>query len=365
MRLRVSRTLAVFPQGQTVLVYNYVTKGVVSCPIESLYWLNALNEWASREQIRVGHPDITLSELESLLDIFVSANILMVEGTPETINEQSIDENWTLGTAAALFHFGIKDSEFVSETESLSIQRIQSDIVPSPSLYKQNSLNAIALPTTYDFDQKPFLQVMKERRSNRNVTNVAMTLSLLSNCLFAGLGITKFVKTENAILPLKMTPSGGARNPFEAYVWALNVTGLDKGIFHYSALQHTLEKVSSTSIELPSQYLADQLWTNDMAAIIFLVADIKRTSWKYRDTNAYQVILIEAGHIAQNIMLCCTEDKFTACPTAALAHSAISGLLKLGSVTDAPIYAIAIGKPKESLDTYVSIDEFKSLVAPS
>jgi hypothetical protein len=47
-------------------------------------------------------------------------------------------------------------------------------------------------------------------------------------------------------LPLKMTPSGGARNPYEAYVYALNVEGLPFGVYHYSAIDNTLGLLSSS-----------------------------------------------------------------------------------------------------------------------
>ena len=66
-----------------------------------------------------------------------------------------------------------------------------------------------------------------------------------------------------------------------------------------------------------------------MPCIIFLVAYLERTMWKYSDSNAYRVVLIEAGHIGQNIMLAATQAGLSACPTAALAHSAIKDLLGL------------------------------------
>ena len=31
--------------------------------------------------------------------------------------------------------------------------------------------------------------------------------------------------------------------------------------------------------------------------------------WKYDDPNAYRVVLIEAGHIGQNIMLAATQQR--------------------------------------------------------
>jgi nitroreductase len=69
--------------------------------------------------------------------------------------------------------------------------------------------------------------------------------------------------------------------------------------------------------------------------------------WKYEDANAYRVVLIEAGHIGQNMMLAATSHGLSACPTAALCHSAIKRLLGLDRFTDAPIYALTIAAPQD------------------
>jgi len=61
--------------------------------------------------------------------------------------------------------------------------------------------------------------------------------------------------------------------------------------------------------------------------------------------------LIEAGHIAQNMMLACANNDLSACPTAALSHRQVSTLLGLSDITQTPIYALLVGKPGENNDT--------------
>ncbi len=82
-----------------------------------------------------------------------------------------------------------------------------------------------------------------------------------------------------------------------------------------------------------------------MTCAIILCASLDRTMWKYPDPNAYRVVLIEAGHIGQNIMLAATEKGLTACPTAALSHSLIRDAAGLDSITDTPLYALTLGVP--------------------
>lgn len=50
------------------------------------------------------------------------------------------------------------------------------------------------------------------------------------------------------------------------------------------------------------------------------------------------VFFSQAGHIGQNMMPAATNHGPSACPTAALGHSAINRLLGLVRLTDAPIY---------------------------
>jgi SagB-type dehydrogenase family enzyme len=143
-----------------------------------------------------------------------------------------------------------------------------------------------------------------------------------------------------------MTPSGGARNPYEAYIYARNVDGLEPGFYHYSAIEHSLGRVRSNALPLPSELLGDQEWTDEMPCVVILTAFLDRTMWKYEDANAYRVVLIEAGHIGQNLMLAATQHGLSACPTAALNHAAINRCIgNENRFTRAPVYALTIGRP--------------------
>jgi SagB-type dehydrogenase family enzyme len=84
---------------------------------------------------------------------------------------------------------------------------------------------------------------------------------------------------------------------------------------------------------------------NNMPAIVFLMAYLERSMWKYQDPNAYRVMLIEAGHIGQNIMLAATHHKLTACPSAALSHEKIKQAFGIDGLTRTPVYALGLGAP--------------------
>ena len=172
-----------------------------------------------------------------------------------------------------------------------------------------------------------------------------VTLTQLSECLFARLGITG--RTTNCVgeLPLSMTPSGGARNPYEAYVYARSIDGLEPGVYHYAAIDHSLARLRTNDLPAPSALLGGQTWADEMACVIILSAFLERTMWKYDDANAYRVVLIEAGHIGQNIMLAATRNGLSACPTAALNHDAVQHMLGITGATHSPVYALTLAHP--------------------
>jgi SagB-type dehydrogenase family enzyme len=350
MRVKAPRTLVMFPRDHEIVVYNYLTRDAITCAPADVYWLTVAPEWTPVEELLDRHPHIEPQSLRQEIIRLAEAGILLQEDSASARTEAIYQQSWELGIAAGVFHFSLLDNDYGDHSESVKKQQQRALGDPSPDLFWKNAAGSTPLPAQPRPAANHLFEVMRRRRTIRNVRPEALTLEDLGECLFAGLGVTDFVQAETGLLPLKMTPSGGARNPFEAFVWARDVDGLTPGLYHYSALQHSLEKIAPSPAASPMELVKGQEWANAMPAIIFLVAVLNRTTWKYNDPNAYRVVLIEAGHIAQNIMLACASSNLTACPTAALAHSQVSEMLALKDIVETPIYALLIAKPAENPD---------------
>jgi SagB-type dehydrogenase family enzyme len=353
MRVKVASTIVTFPKDDDIIVYNYLTKDAVQIAPRDVYWLTLAGEWTEVDDLEERHPSLDRTSLISEIDALVDAGILLEEGSEAACREAAYRDLWELGIAAGMFHCSVIDNAYCSQDESADWQRNRAESDPSPELFWQNSEGHIPLPAPPSSAASPIFRVMERRRTIRKARPEPIKLQELSECLFAGLGITGFVRTETAMLPLKMTPSGGARNPFEAYVWVRNVEGLEPGIYHYSALQHSLARTAGEPGFSVAEMTQRQDWADDMPAIIILVAVLRRTTWKYQDPNAYRVVMIEAGHIAQNMMLACANRGLSACPTAALKHSETSAALGLADITQTPVYALLVGRPAESDDVVI------------
>jgi SagB-type dehydrogenase family enzyme len=349
MRIQSSRALLAKPNREGWLVFNFLRKSAVLCSPEAVAWLERLDDWASLDDLTATMAADEASRNRKMLMAMLEADLLVAEGSTASRIEAEFLAKWKWGIAAAALHCATLNCEFMSLEESAAEQVAKLRVEPQPELVKPNGPGAVTLPPPgAGISTAGLLPTMIRRRTNRVPASTTITLQQLGDCLYAGLAITGSVQTPAGVLPLSITPSGGARNPYEAYVYVSAVEGLRPGFYHYAGAGHSLEMVSTTVMERPEAMLAGQDWVHTMPAIILLVAHFERTMWKYQDANSYRVILIEAGHIGQNIMLAATAHGLSACPTAALHHETICGALGISDCLHVPIYALTLSLSDEA-----------------
>jgi SagB-type dehydrogenase family enzyme len=122
-----------------------------------------------------------------------------------------------------------------------------------------------------------------------------------------------------------------------------SVQGLEDAIYHYAAWHHRLERIGigvKISDLLPN--LQDQFYITEANALIFLTAVFPRTMTKY-GPRGYRYVLLEAGHVAQNICLLAAERKLATLCMGGFRDSYINELLKLRSPSEGTVYAMAVG----------------------
>jgi SagB-type dehydrogenase family enzyme len=277
----------------------------------------------------------------------ISLGFITIQNTYEAEIDEKYEKQWAWGNMAGYYHFGIKDPYYMNPEETTAWLDTQIKAKPDVPLYEtnENYTDVVSLPPP---DMTPqIFATMLARRSYRGFNpNAAVSLQALQQCLFSGLGIVGFIKTSMpgmGLLPMKMTPSGGGRNPYEAYVMARNVEGLAPGIYHYSAVDHTLGLVTNANLPKVGDMLAVQPWFDNAAALIMLVANFERTMWKYPHPTGFRVVLLEAGHIAQNMLLAATALGLASAPTCAVSDGLITQLLNLDPVTQSAVYTVSIG----------------------
>jgi SagB-type dehydrogenase family enzyme len=80
------------------------------------------------------------------------------------------------------------------------------------------------------------------------------------------------------------------------------------------------------------------------APVCFVLSALfQRTRWKYRE-RAYRYILLEAGHIGQNLYLAATSMGLGGCAVGAFLDDKLNTLLGLDGEEEAALYLIPVGQ---------------------
>ena len=349
MRIKRAKTLVVLMENDQVVFHNFLVQQTFSASPTALEILRRLGAWTDPEALGEHLPGYSRPSIDRSIDQLKELGAIIVEDSEAADREAEFEQAWLWGPFAAALHYGARSGEFLAAEEADSLLVQQARYLPSPALFSRNRDPAsdITLPLN-PLTSDPFL-TMSRRRTMRRLRDEPMTIAALADCFQFSLAITAMIDDPEIVdLPLKMTPSGGGRNPYEGYVCVRNVTGLPPGIYHYSAIDRTLGAVRPGPPPSFSTLMAGQRWTENAAAIIFLVANFDRAMWKYHQPGAYNATMIEAGHIAQNIMLAATAHGLAANPVGALSLDAIEAALGVAGPTQAVTYALVLGVPAPS-----------------
>ncbi len=182
-------------------------------------------------------------------------------------------------------------------------------------------------------------KALRDRRSIREFNNMPLTLTEVSQLLWAAQGITESKEG------LRTSPSAGALYPLEVYVVAGNVNDLFAGIYKYKPQGHELLQFveGDKRIELYNVALRQSSITEAAACIVFS-AVYERTSVKYGErTERY--IHIEIGHAAQNVFLQAEALNLGTVVIGAFYDDKVNKVMGM-SEKEKPLYIMPVGRKK-------------------
>jgi SagB-type dehydrogenase family enzyme len=180
------------------------------------------------------------------------------------------------------------------------------------------------------------------RRSRRKFRDTPLTLEELSFLLWATQGVRQ---QSGAGHTLRTVPSAGARHALETYLGVLNVEGLSRGFYRYLPLEHQLvvEYKDESAAEEIGWAAFQQNWMSTAATVFIWSAIPYRMEWRY-GLAAHKVILLDAGHVCQNLYLACETIGAGTCAVAAYDQELMDQLLKVDGKDEFVIYLAAVGK---------------------
>jgi len=190
------------------------------------------------------------------------------------------------------------------------------------------------------YGQKTFVDVLKGRKSRREFKNSPMELGELAYLLWATQGIRKVVGNTS----FRTVPSAGARHPLETYLFVFHVTGLRAGLYRYLPLENALVLEKEGDFRKPIvEACFGQKFVGEAAVVFVWTAIPYRTSWRYGSAS-YKLILLDAGHVCQNLYLACESVGCGTCAVAAYDQEKMDELVGVDGEGELVIYLAPVGK---------------------
>ena len=231
--------------------------------------------------------------------------------------------------------------------ELLNVQSDQRRGVPAPPLQKPCPQGAatIALPDVrkLKLGQIELSKAIWRRHSHRRYTSDPLTLEELSFLLWATQGVREAPARE--AFALRTVPSAGARHPLETYIWVSRVIGLTSALYRYLPLQHRLCLLGSDP-EFGYKLIAachGQPFVASAAVTFIWTAIPYRTEWRYSVASP-KLILLDAGHVCQNLYLACEGIDAGTCAIGAYHQDQMDALLDVDGEEEFVVYLAPVGK---------------------
>lgn len=135
-------------------------------------------------------------------------------------------------------------------------------------------------------------------------TSAAMDVAMLAGMLNLAYGPTAQSKHGGQRFLFRSAPSAGALYPAEIYLLSENITGLEPGLYHYPVQRHALTPLRQGSfLAATAGMIADKaMGSGGTLALFFITGIFFRSAWKY-GPRAYRYVLLDAGHLMENLVL--------------------------------------------------------------
>ncbi len=214
----------------------------------------------------------------------------------------------------------------------------------------QQSLKKIPLKANRERFQNQMLpDLISNRHSLRDYENKQVDFETFSNIIHYSFGVKNYGlgAYNQKKYPFKYTNSQGGLNYLDLYIVALNVEGLEQGLYYYDFIHNELCLMDAGNMR---PLINDIHFQNEFTVysnfICFIVADMERVVPKYYK-RAYRFSHVDTGILTAYLQLIAEFHDLGSCSVAGYLEHKLEDLLGLSS-NDYPIVSICFGyKPEE------------------
>lgn len=210
---------------------------------------------------------------------------------------------------------------------------------PSRALAGEPNGGMFHLPAV-DPGSQHLYEAIFQRRSQRQFRDEPVSLQLLAEVLWAGVGLT----VDGVTGPTRAAPSAGATNPLRLVVCVQDVVGLEPGLYGYEPLEHALMPLAEGRFgaELAATALR-QTAVADAPVTVIVTADYGATTGRYGE-RGYRYVYFEAGHSVQNMVLAGETSGLGSVIIGAFDDERLADILRnAAGVGEAPLLLLPLG----------------------
>ncbi len=186
-------------------------------------------------------------------------------------------------------------------------------------------------------------QALAGRRSHRVWRDGAVGLEELGFLLWAVQGKRKGAGSGSVF---RTVPSAGCRHALESYVVINDCPGLQRGLYRYLPLDHSLVLEMAAEPGFTARLHEAVLMQSFVprAPVVLVWTTIPyRMEWRYMEA-AHRVIALDAGHACQNLYLAVQAVGCGTCAVAAFHQQALDEFLGVDGEDEFALYLAPVGK---------------------
>lgn len=191
---------------------------------------------------------------------------------------------------------------------------------------------------------KSLREIIVKRRSAREYSGSALSINDLSIVLRNSYGITgRAILLHEIEQKLRAVPSGGALYPLELYVACFRVDGVEPGIYHYNVQDESLECTQPGQFreEFGRICFTEKMFSN-LPVLVIITGILQRSSLKYSE-RAYRFMVLEAGHVGQNLCLSATALGLGSLMLGGYLDDEIDRMIGVDGVQETTLYMAVVG----------------------
>jgi SagB-type dehydrogenase family enzyme len=185
------------------------------------------------------------------------------------------------------------------------------DWTNQPALYKQYAnIEQRPLPPVPELPAITMVQLYDPEK--RPTPAATMDVTMLAGMLALAYGPTAKSNHGGQVFLYRSAPSAGALYPAEIYLLSDTIAGLAPGLYHYPVQHHALTPLRQ-GVFLRSAapiFAYKPMGADGVLAAFFITGIFFRSAWKY-GPRAYRYVLLDVGHVIENLVLTIRAMGFT------------------------------------------------------